>query len=227
MAETEIRDQEQVSAMGRSYDRALAYIDATIDEAERAQLMAEDYKALVFIQAEATLPVAQTALDDAFDMLQRARPILAFQEAQAFDAQLAEMAVALDLARQQVDEGGFADAAARLDEIVIGARAIQTRAQFVIENRAAVSGRSPGAMERPWTAFAVRPESENSGIPDSHRPDLTRISHELSAAAPYTSASAAFPLRRAPRRTVKYALRCPPGARLALTASPALRDENP
>ncbi len=133
MAETEIRDQEQVSAMGRSYDRALAYIDATIDEAERAQLMAEDYKALVFIQAEATLPVAQTALDDAFDMLQRARPILAFQEAQAFDAQLAEMAVALDLARQQVDEGGFADAAARLDEIVIGARAIQTRAQFVIE----------------------------------------------------------------------------------------------
>ena len=133
MAETEIRDQEQVSAMGRSYNRALAYIDATIDEAERAQLMAEDYKALVFIQAEATLPVAQTALDDAFDMLQRARPVLAFQEAQAFDAQLAEMAAALNLARQQMDEGGFADAAARLDEIVIAARAIHTRAQFVIE----------------------------------------------------------------------------------------------
>ena len=133
MAETEIRDQEQVSAMGRSYNRALAYIDATIDEAERAQLMAEDYKALVFIQAEATLPVAQTALDDAFDMLQRARPVLAFQEAQAFDAQLAEMAAALNLARQQMDQGGFADAAVRLDEIVIGARAIHTRAQFVIE----------------------------------------------------------------------------------------------
>ncbi len=133
MAETEIRDQEQVSAMGRSYNRALAYIDATIDEAERAQLMAEDYKAQVFVQAEATLPVAQTALDDAFDMLQRARPVLAFQEAQAFDAQLAEMAAALNLARQQMDQGGFADAAVRLDEIVIGARAIHTRAQFVIE----------------------------------------------------------------------------------------------
>ena len=133
MAETEIRDQEQVSAMGRSYNRALAYIDAAIVEAERAQLMAEDYKALVFIQAEATLPVAQTALDDAFDMLQRARPVLAFQEAQAFDAQLAEMAAALNLARQQMDQGGFADAAVRLDEIVIGARAIHTRAQFVIE----------------------------------------------------------------------------------------------
>ncbi len=133
MAETEIRDQEQVSAMGRSYNRALAYIDAAIVEAERAQLMAEDYKALVFIQAEATLPVAQTALDDAFDMLQRARPVLAFQEAQAFDAQLAEMAAVLNLARQQMDEGGFADAAVRLDEIVIGARAIHTRAQFVIE----------------------------------------------------------------------------------------------
>ena len=133
MAETEIRDQEQVSAMGRSYNRALAYIDAAIVEAERAQLMAEDYKAQVFLQAEATLPMAQTALDDAFDMLQRARPVLAFQEAQAFDAQLAEMAAALDLARQQMDEGGFADAAARLDEIVIGARAIHTRAQFVIE----------------------------------------------------------------------------------------------
>ena len=133
MAETEIRDQEQVSAMGRSYNRALAYIDAAIVEAERAQLMSEDYKAQVFLQAEATLPVAQTALDDAFDMLQQARPVLAFQEAQAFDAQLAKMAAALNLARQQMDEGGFADAAARLDEIAIGARAIHTRAQFVIE----------------------------------------------------------------------------------------------
>ena len=34
-------------------------------------------------------------------------------------------------------------------------------------------------MEPPWTALAVLPESENSGIPDSHRPGLLeKLGHE-------------------------------------------------
>jgi hypothetical protein len=133
MAEVEIEDQLQISALNRNYDRALTFIDTAIIEAEQAQFQAEDYKAQIFQQAESTIPIAQTAVDDAFDVLRRARPFLAFQEAQSLEATMNNAATSLGLARQLMDEGGFADAAARLDEIVISARAIQTRAEFVIE----------------------------------------------------------------------------------------------
>lgn len=133
LAENAIEDQEQVAAMARSYDRALAFIDAAIQDAEQAQLMAEDFKARVLLQAQSTLPVAQTALDDAFDRLAQARQVLTFQEAQRLTARLEEAAVSLNLARQLMDEGGFAEAAARLDEIVATAREVDTRARFVME----------------------------------------------------------------------------------------------
>ena len=133
MAEIEIEEQEQISAMARNYNAALALLDVAIIDAEQAQFLAEDFKAQIYLQAEATLPVAQTAVDDAFDRLGEARPYLAFREAQSLDAELATAATSLNLARQLMDEGGFADALARLDEIVITARTIETRARFIIE----------------------------------------------------------------------------------------------
>lgn len=133
LAQTEIEDQEQLSAMGRSYDRALAFLDAAIVDAERAQALAEEIKAQVFLEAQAKIPVAQTALDDAFDVVVQARPVLAFQEAQALEAQLSELAVLMNLARQLMDDGGFADASERLDVIIQAAGEIDRRARFVIE----------------------------------------------------------------------------------------------
>ena len=133
MAVTEIEDQEQVASLGRSYDRAFAFIDAAIVDAEQAQMFAEDFKTQVFLQAESNLPIAQTALDDAFDVLQLARPFLVFREAQALEAELSELAVSMNLARQLMDEGGFADAATRLEVIIETAREVDTRARFVIE----------------------------------------------------------------------------------------------
>jgi hypothetical protein len=133
MAERAIADQEQAPPMTRSYDYALQLIGRAIDEAETAQLMAEDFKSQNFLQAESTLPTAQTALDDAFDALGRASNVLAFQERQTLQAQLQEATGSLAIARQEMEAGAYADAVVRLDEIVITARAVQTRADFVVE----------------------------------------------------------------------------------------------
>ena len=133
LAQTEIEDQEQVSAVGRSYDRALAFLDAAILDAERAQALAEEIKAQVFLDAQAKIPVAQTMLDDAFDVVAEARPVLSFQEAQALETQLSELAVLMNLARQLMDDGAFADASERLDVITRTAGEIDRRARFVIE----------------------------------------------------------------------------------------------
>jgi hypothetical protein len=133
MAEREIEDQDGVSAMARSYDRALSLIDATVEEAERAQVMAEDFKARIFLQAEATLPVARSALNDAFEAFAAARPILAFNEAQALDTQLLEANASLDLAQELLDSGALTDASARIGEILVTARAVETRSRFIVE----------------------------------------------------------------------------------------------
>lgn len=133
LAQTEIEDQEQVPALGRSYDRALAFLDAAILDAGRAQALAEEIKAQVFLEAQAKIPVAQTTLDDAFDILAEARPVLSFQEAQALETRLSELAVLMNLARQLMDDGAFADASERLDVITRTAGEIDRRARFVME----------------------------------------------------------------------------------------------
>ena len=76
-------------------------------------------------------------------------------------------------------------------------------------------------------------EQQPGGRLDSGRGDaeanreLTRISHEFSAAAPDPSARTALRLFGLLDVSVKVRLRRPLGARLALPAPPTLRDENP
>ena len=133
IAEIEIEEQEQVSAFGRNYAQALAMLDVAIVEAEEAQFLAEEFKATIFVQTESTLLEAQMAVDNAFEILAQARPYFTFQEAQSLSADLSTAATSLNLARQLMDEGGIAAAAARIDGIVVTARAIEVRARFIID----------------------------------------------------------------------------------------------
>lgn len=133
IAEIEIEEQEQVSAFGRNYSQALAMLDGAIVEAEEARFLAEEYKASIFEQTESTLLEAQMAVDDAFESLAQARPYLTFQEAQSLSVDLSTAATSLNLARQLMDEGGIAAAAARMDEIIVTVRAIEARARFIID----------------------------------------------------------------------------------------------
>ena len=133
LAEEEIRDQEEVPRMARSYERALSFLNIAIDEAEQAQLLAEDFKTRVFQEAQGNIPEAERALDRAYETYNQAVGILAYQEAQSMAARLEEARLSLAEARRMLETGAAADAAAILNEILVTARTIETRAQFIIE----------------------------------------------------------------------------------------------
>lgn len=133
LAEAEIRDQESVPTMARSYERAISFLNIAIEEAEEAQLLAEDFKARIFEEAQGNIPEAEQALDRAYETYNRALGILAYQEAQSMAARLEEARLSLAEARRLLETGAAADAAAILNEILVTSRTIETRAQFIIE----------------------------------------------------------------------------------------------
>ncbi len=133
LAEDEIRDQESVPAMARSYERAVSFLDIAIEEAEEARLLADEFKERIFEEAQGNIPEAERALDSAYEAYNRALGTLAFQEAQSMAARLEEARLSLSEARRLLETGAAADAAAILNEILVTARTIETRAQFIIE----------------------------------------------------------------------------------------------
>jgi hypothetical protein len=133
LAEAEIDDQASVPRMARSYERASAFLTFAVEEAEEARILAEEFKEDIFRQAEGNLPEAEDALETAYQTYNNALGILAYQEAQSMARSLDEARQSLPEARRLIETGAAAQAAALLNEVLVTARSIETRAQFIID----------------------------------------------------------------------------------------------